>query len=135
MMPCFVYWGLREVFNDQVASTALASSSAVLTLTSPAFLATVANAIQQVLSAQQVASLPISSSLVSVAISGGISALPAHPSQLTAQASSFATSVAGFASSPPATATPPPSGRPNNFVLPTLNLCRPFPLQFYSVSR
>ena len=52
-----------------------------------------------------------------MAVSGGISAPPAHRSELAAQASSFATSGAGFTSSPPAAATPLASGRPDNFVL------------------
>ena len=86
---------------------------------SPAFLAAVATAVQQVLSAQPVASCPNSSSSTCVAVSGGISAPPAHRSELAAQASSFAASGDGFTSSPLATATPLAPGRPNNFVVPS----------------
>ena len=86
---------------------------------SPAFIAAVANAVQQVLSAQQVASRPACSSPASVADPGGAPVLPATSSQLAVQASSFAASGAGFASSLPATAPPPASGRPNNCVVPT----------------
>ena len=101
-----------------MASTAQSSTS-VVSPTSPAFLAAVANAVQQVLSAQQAASLPAWSVPSSVANSGGVYALSANSSQLAAQASSFAASGAGFASSVLATATHSASGRPNNCVVPT----------------
>ncbi|XP_020619376.1 uncharacterized protein LOC110057138 [Orbicella faveolata] len=107
--------------DSSVASTALSTiPSSVLSPTSLAFLAAVANAVQQVPSAQPVASHPNSSSSMSVAISRGVSAPLANPSQLVAQALSFAASGVGFASSPPAKATPLASGRPNYFVVPTL---------------
>lgn len=104
--------------EPSVASTAQSSTS-VVSPTSPAFLAAVANAVQQVLSAQQAASLPAWSVPSSVANSGGVYAPSANSSQLAAQASSFAASGAGFASSVPATATHSASGRPNNCVVPT----------------
>ena len=91
--------------EPSVASTALSSTS-VVSPTSPAFLAAVANAVQQVLSAQQAASLPAWSVPTSVAHSGGVYAPSANSSQLAAQASLFAASGAGFASCIPATATP-----------------------------
>ncbi|KAK2568605.1 hypothetical protein P5673_006544 [Acropora cervicornis] len=109
--------------EPSVASTALSSTSVVST-TSPAFLAVVANAVQQVLSAQQAASLPAWSVPTSMANSASVDAPSAnlsgnHSSLLAAQVSPFATSGAGFASSVPATATPSASGRPNNCVVPT----------------
>ena len=104
---------------SSVASTAPSMCTSVVSPTSPAFLAAVANTVQQMLSAQQVASVPACSVPTSVADSGGIPALQASSSQLAAQASSFATSGAGFASSLAATVTPPASGRPNNCVVPT----------------
>ena len=105
--------------NSSVAQAASSDSLSVFSPTSPAFLAAVANAVQQVLSAQQTASFPVSSSSTSVAISGGVPAPPSHTSQLAAQASLFAASGAGFAAATSAMATPVASGRPNNVVVPT----------------
>ena len=105
-----------------VASTALSMCTSVVSPMSSAFLAAIANAVQQMLSVQQVASVPACSVPASVADSGGVPALPApqaSSSQLAAQASSFAASGAAFASSLVATVTPPASGRPNNRVVPT----------------
>ena len=104
---------------SSMASTAPSTRTSVVSTTSPAFLAAVENAVQQVLSAQQVASLPACSLPASMANSVGVPAPHATSSQLAAQALSFAMSGAGFASSLPATATPPASGRPNNCVVPT----------------
>ena len=103
---------------SSVASTA-SSSSSVVSPMSPAFLAAVATAVQQVLSAQQASSPPACSVPASVANFGGVSASPAQSSQLAAQASSFAASGAGFSSPVPATAISPASGRPNSCVVPT----------------
>ena len=86
------------------------------------------SAVQQVLSVQQVASVPACSLAASMADSGGVPALSANSSQLAAQALSFTASGAGFQSSLPATATPPASGRPNNNIVLSLSLCRLFPL-------
>ena len=105
--------------SEPSAASTAPSSTSVVSPTSPAFLAAVANAVQQVLSAQQAASLPAWSLPTSVANSGGVYAPSANSSQLADQASSFAASGAGFASSVPATATPSASGRPNNCVFPT----------------
>ena len=105
--------------NSSLAPAASLESPPVFSPTSSSFLATVASAVHQVISARQTASLPVSSSLTSVAISGGVPAPPTHASQLAVQASSFAVSGAGFAPSPSATATPVASGRPNPFVIPT----------------
>ena len=69
---------------------------------SPAFIAAVTNAVQQVLSAQQVASRPACSSPTCMADPRGAPVLPATSSQLAAQASSFDASGAGFASPLPA---------------------------------
>ena len=104
---------------SSVASTA-PSSTSVVSPTSPVFLAAVTNAIQQVLSAQQVASISAWSVPTSMANYGGPFAPPANnSSQLAAQASLFAASGAGFASSVLARGTPSASGRPNNCVVPT----------------
>ena len=88
-------------------------STSVVLPTSPALLATVTNAVQQV------ASLPACSLPASVADPAGIPVPLSTLSQLAAQASSFAASGAGYASSLPATATPTASGRPNNCLVPT----------------
>ena len=98
---------------SSVASTAPSMSTSVVLPTSPALLATVTNAVQQV------ASLPACSLPASVADPAGIPVPLATLSQLAAQASSFAASGAGYASSLPATATPTASGRPNNCLVPT----------------
>ena len=103
--------------NSSVAQASSSDSLSVFSPTSPSFLAALANAFQQVLSAQQTASSPGSSSSTSVAISGGVPAPPTHTSQLAAQASSFAASGAGFAAATSAMATPVASGRPNNVVV------------------
>ena len=58
--------------NSCVAQAASSDSLPVFSPTSPSFLATVANAVQQVLSAQQMVSLPVSSSSMGVAFSGGV---------------------------------------------------------------
>ena len=108
--------------NSSVAQAALSDSLSVFSPTSPSFLAAVANAVWQVLSAQQTASFPVSSSSTSVAISGGVPASPSHTSQLAAQALSFAASGAGFAAATSAMATPVASGRPNNVVVLTFVL-------------
>ena len=105
--------------SSSLAPAASLESPVEVSPTSPAFLAAVAHAVQQVLSAQQTASLPVPSSSTSVAISGGVPAPQTPASQLAVQASSFAASGAGFTASPSATATPVASGRPNPFVVPT----------------
>jgi len=105
--------------NSSMAQAASSDSLSVFSPTSPSFLATVANTVQQVLSAQKSASFPVSSSSTSVAISGGVPAPPTHASQLAAQASSFAASGTGFAAASSAMATPVASGRPNNVVVPS----------------
>ena len=105
--------------NSSVAQAASSDSLPGFSPTSPTFLAAVANAVQQVLSAQQTASLPVSSSSTSVPFSGGVTAPPTHASQLGAQASSFAASGAGFTAATSAMATPVASGKPKNFVVPT----------------
>ena len=120
--------------EPSVASTALCSTS-VASPMSPAFLAVVTNAVQQVLSAQQAASLPAWSLPTSLANSASLFAPSAnlsgnHSSLLAAHVSSFAASGAGFASSVPATAIPSASGRPNNCVVPTFvsTFSSPIPL-------
>lgn len=104
--------------------------------TSPAFLAAIANALQQVLSVQQVPSFRTCSLPESEANSGGVSAPSANSSQLAAQASSFAASGTGFASFLPATATPPALGKPNNCVVPTFasTFSTPIPSLAHSAS-
>ena len=105
--------------SSSLAPAASLESPVEVSPTSPAFLAAVAHAVQQVLSAQQTASLPVPSSSTSVAISGGVPAPQTPASQLAVQASSFAASGAGFTAFPSATATPVASGRPTPFVVPT----------------
>ena len=109
--------------EPSVASTA-SSSTSVVSPTSPAFLAAVTDAVQQVLSAQQAASLPAWSLPTSLANSASVFAPSAnlsgnHSSLLAAHMSSFSDSGAGFASSVPAMAIPSASRRPNNCVVPT----------------
>ena len=79
--------------ESTAASTAPSISTSVLLSMSRTFLAAVANSIQQVLSAQQVVSLPTTSLPTSVANSVGVSAPPANSSHLATQASSLAASV------------------------------------------
>jgi len=104
--------------NSSVAQAASSDLLSVFSATSPSFLAAVASAVQQALSAQQKASFPGSSLRTSVAISGGVPAPPTHTSQLAAQASSFTASGAGFAAATLAMVTPVASGRPNNVFVP-----------------
>ena len=104
---------------SSVASTAPSMCISVVSSKSHALLATIANTVQQVLLAQQAASLPACSFPASVANPREVPVPPAFLSQLAAQASSFAASGAGYASSLPATATPTASGRPNNCLVPT----------------
>ena len=87
MMPCLLCRSLRMSVPSasRVASTA-PSSICVVSPTSPAFLAAVANAVQQVLLAQKVASIPAWSVPASKANSRGVSVLPAdNSSQLATQ--------------------------------------------------
>ena len=113
--------------SSSLAPAASLESPVEVSPTSPSFLAAVAHAVQQVLSAQQTASLPVPSSSTSVAMSGGVPA-PQTPASQLAKASSFAASGAGFTASPSATATPVASvGQ-----IPLLSrlLCRRFQPQF-----
>ena len=98
---------------SSVASTAPSMCTSVVSPMSPAFLAAVANAVQQV------ASVPACSVPGNVADYGGVPAPHASSSQLAAQALSFAASGAGFASSLAAPVILPASGRPNKCVVPT----------------
>jgi len=103
-------------------SSPVVTSNAVLQdQPSPTFLATIANAMKQVLLAKQASSLPVSNSLVSVSmasISRGVLAQPTSLSLLDSQALSLAASGTEFLSFPPVTATTSAQGRPN-LVVPT----------------
>ena len=99
-----------------IAPTNISNSSPVFTLksllqdqSSPAFLAAVANAVKQALSAEQAASLSVFNSLPSMSvasISGGVPGQPTRLSQLDSKALSLAASGARFSPFPPVTATP-----------------------------
>ena len=92
-------WSVSAPSVPSVASTAQSMCTSVVLPACPAFLAAVANAVQQVLLAQQVASLPTCSFPASMADPRGVPVLPATSRHLAAQALSFAVSGAGYASS------------------------------------
>ena len=79
---------------SSVASTAPSICTSVVSPTSPAFLTTVTDAVQQLLLAQQVASLCVCSLPPILANYVGVPAPPANSIQLAVQASSFAASGA-----------------------------------------
>lgn len=77
---------------------------------SPAFLATVVNAVRQALSAKQTSSLSASNSLARMSVtfnSGGVPAQPTSLSQLDSQTLSLASSGVGFSPSLPVEASSP----------------------------
>ena len=106
----------------------------VVSSKSHALLATIANTVQQVLLAQQAASLPACSFPASVANPREVPVPPAFLSQLAAQASSFTVSGAGYASSLLAAVILPASGRPYNCVAPAFvsTFATPIPLIAHS---
>ena len=122
--------GIPPRSMSSVASTAPSMCISVVLPKSHALLATIANTVQQVLLAQQAASLPACSFSASVADPREVPVPPAFLSQLAAQASSFTASGAGYAFSLLAAAILPASGRPYNCVVPAFvsTFVTPIPL-------